>query len=163
MFSQNLYALAEQLLETCKSNKLRVTVAESCTGGLVSGLITSIPVASAIFGRGFLTYSNQAKGEMLGVPAHIFMLHGAVSEECAVAMAEGALENSEADVSIAVTGIAGPGGATETKPVGLVHIASARKGFDTQFEEYVFEGDRGQVRMQAVEVAIKLINKMAAL
>jgi len=163
MFPQNLYALAEDLLKTCKAKNLKVTVAESCTGGLVSGLITSVPVASAIFGRGFLTYSNQAKGEMLGVPAHLFMIHGAVSQECALAMAEGALKNSNAHVSIAVTGIAGPGGATATKPVGLVHIASARQGFAAQYEEYIFEGDRGDVRMQAVEAAMKLINKMAAL
>jgi len=162
MFPQNLYALAEDLLKTCKAKNLKVTVAESCTGGLVSGLITAVPVASAIFGRGFLTYSNQAKGEILGVPAHLFMEHGAVSQECALAMAEGALKNSNANVSIAVTGIAGPGGATATKPVGLVHIASARQGFATQHEEFIFEGDRSEVRMQAVEAAMKLINKVAA-
>jgi len=163
MYPANLYALAEDLLKTCLAKSLKVTTAESCTGGLVSGLISAVPVSSAIFSRGFITYSNRSKGEMLGVPAHMFMSHGAVSEECARSMADGALKTAHADISVAVTGIAGPSGATDTKPVGLVHIAAARKGFEARHEQYVFEGDRSQVRMQAVECALKMLNNMASL
>lgn len=161
MFPKHLTELVESLLKTCSENSLRVTVAESCTGGLVSALISSVPVASAIFGRGFITYSNASKGEMLSVPAHIFMAHGAVSEACAKTMAEGAVKNSTADLSVAITGIAGPGGATETKPVGLVYVSTARKGCDTLCEEHYFKGDRTEVRMQAVEVAMKMLNAVA--
>jgi len=162
MYAQKLYELAETLQETCLKNNLKISVAESCTGGMIGGLITAIPGSSEIFGRGFITYNNQAKGELLGVPAHIFMVHGAVSSECASAMAEGALEKTSATLSVAATGIAGPGGATDTKPVGLVYVAVARTGHDTLCERYEFTGDRAEVRMQAVESAIMLLTKAAS-
>jgi len=161
MYSTSLIDLAQNLQKICIAKDLKVTVAESCTGGLIGGLITSIAGSSEIFERGFITYTNQAKGELLGVPAHIFMVQGAVSEECATAMAEGALEKAEADLSVSVTGIAGPSGATDTKPVGLVHMSVARKGMKTYSERYEFKGDRTAVREQALENAMKLLNKMA--
>ena len=161
MFPSHIIDLAEKLQKICIEKKLKITVAESCTGGLIGGLITSIAGSSEIFERGFITYTNQAKGEILGVPAHIFMAQGAVSDECATAMAEGALTKADADLSVSVTGIAGPSGATATKPVGLVHLAVARKGLNTYNECHEFKGDRTDVREQAVESAMKLLNKAA--
>jgi len=163
MFPQNFYHETQELLHTCSEKDLKIAVAESCTGGLIGGLITAIPGSSDVFDRGFIAYTNQAKGELLGVPAHIFMVQGAVSKECACAMAEGAIERSKASLGISATGIAGPSGATADKAVGLVHIACARTGFATLHEQYNFKGDREHVREQAVAHAIKLMNKLANL
>lgn len=163
MFPEILYVMAEDLLEECGPKGLKVATVESCTGGLIAGLITSVAGSSAVFERGFVTYTNAAKTDLVGVPPGLFDDHGAVSEPVARAMAEGALAHAPVDLSVSITGIAGPGGATETKPVGLVHIACARKGFETRTEHHVFKGDRDRVRIQAVESALRLLNQMAGL
>lgn len=161
MFPEVLTLMVEDLFKSCTEKGLTLSVAESCTGGLFAGCITSVPGSSAVFERGFVTYTNKAKGQMLGVPAYAFIDHGDVSEECALAMVHGALNHSHANLSVSITGIAGPGGATETKPVGRVHIACAREGFDTLHEQHTFKGDREGVRMQAIESALRLLNQMA--
>jgi len=157
MYPEILYVMAEDLLEACRDQDIKLALAESCTGGLIAGCITSVAGSSAVFERGFVTYTNQSKAEMLGVPAHVFIEHGSVSEACARAMAEGALSHSKAKLALSVTGIAGPGGATTDKPVGLVHLACAREGFETCHERHVFKGDRERVRIQAVESSLKLL------
>src|SRR5437763_5210366 len=138
MFSSWLLSLAQAVLAETREKGLRIATAESCTGGLVAGLLTEIPGSSDVLDRGFVTYSNQAKEEMLGVPGATLRQHGAVSESVARAMAEGAIRNSTAQLSVAVTGVAGPGGGTEEKPVGLVHIAAARAGEATLHRECRF-------------------------
>ena len=161
MFPDRVLRLADDILAACRAGGLRLAVAESCTGGLVAGSLTAVPGSSDVVERGFVTYSDAAKGEMLGVPDSLLAAHGAVSAEVARAMAEGALERSSADLGVAVTGIAGPGGATPAKPVGLVHIAAARRGCDTVDERHVFSGDRAAVRLQAVEAALVLLLRQA--
>jgi len=120
-----------RLLERLRGARLRLALAESCTGGMVAAALTDIAGSSDVVERGFVTYSNEAKAELLGVPMKLIREQGAVSERVAVAMAEGALARSHADLAVAVTGIAGPGGATADKPVGLVHLACARRGRTT--------------------------------
>jgi nicotinamide-nucleotide amidase len=142
---------------------LRVATAESCTGGLIVGALTEIAGSSDVVERGFVTYSNEAKTELLGVPPALIRDKGAVSEEVARAMAEGALARSRAEVAVAVTGIAGPGGATATKPVGLVHIAAARRGGATLHSRHVFAGDRSAVRRATVIAALDLALRAAGL
>lgn len=139
-----------------------LATAESCTGGLIAGLITSVSGSSDVLECGFVTYSNAAKTRMIGVPADLIARVGAVSEEVARAMAEGALANSAADVAIAVTGIAGPGGGTAAKPVGLVHCAAARRGCATVTRELRL-GDIGReaVRMETVRVAVDMAYEIA--
>jgi nicotinamide-nucleotide amidase len=161
MFSPSLLLLAETVLDTARAKKLRIATAESCTGGLIAGLLTEIPGSSDVLERGFVTYSNQAKEEMLGVPQALIKDHGAVSEAVARAMAEGAVANSSAQLAVAVTGIAGPGGGTKLKPVGLVHVAAYRKGRPTLYEERRF-GDVGrtQVRLRTVEAALTLLRRL---
>ena len=148
---------ARQIIETGRSHGLRVATAESCTGGLIAGALTEIPGSSDVVDRGFVTYSNAAKTEMLGVDAVLIQTRGAVSEEVARAMAEGALAHSVAEIAIAVTGIAGPGGGTPIKPVGLVHIACARRSGETLHERHVFPGDRRAVRLATVDKALDLV------
>lgn len=135
-----------------------LATAESCTGGLIAGLFTEIPGSSDVIDRGFVTYSDPAKCELLGVSAEILARHGSVSREAALAMADGALVRSKAHLSIAVTGVAGPGGGSALKPVGLVHLALARTGGATQHMERRF-GDlgRGPVRIATVEAALDMI------
>jgi len=161
MFAKPLVDDATELLVTCRTNGLRVATAESCTGGLVSGLLTAVPGSSDVVERGFVTYTNEAKQEMLGVPEDLFETLGAVSAEVARAMAAGALERSGADLAVGVTGIAGPGGGTATKPVGLVHLSACRDGGETIDERRVFSGDRTDVRMQAVAVALEMLRALA--
>ncbi|HEB59567.1 MAG TPA: nicotinamide-nucleotide amidase [Gammaproteobacteria bacterium] len=132
----------------------RLATAESCTGGWIAKILTDIPGSSSWFDRGFVTYSNEAKQDMLGVSADILTQHGAVSEACVTAMAEGALDNSRADYTLAVSGIAGPGGATVDKPLGLVWLAWAG-GSETAAEQRIFSGDREAVRRQAVRLALE--------
>jgi nicotinamide-nucleotide amidase len=158
MFSDALLAKARGLLAAAREKHLRVVTAESCTGGLIAGLLTEIPGSSDVVERGFVTYSNEAKEEMLGVPAEVLHLHGAVSEPVARAMAQGALKHARAERSIAVTGIAGPGGGSAAKPVGLVYIAVARPEGDVMTREYRF-GDigRDRVRLAAIEKALTLL------
>jgi nicotinamide-nucleotide amidase len=161
MYPEVLYVMAEDLISTCQEKGLKLTLAESCTGGLLAGCITSVAGASHVFERSFVTYSNKSKGELLGVPAYVFMEHGAISAPCAIAMAEGALTHAKAELSAAITGIAGPGGGTNDKPVGLVFIACAREGFETVLERHQFSGDRERVRLQSVESALRLLNQVA--
>jgi len=158
-----LRKLAENVLAAARTKKLKIAAAESCTGGLVSGALTDIPGSSDVVDRGFVTYSNEAKMQMLGVPEQTLRDHGAVSEETARAMAQGALANSLADVSVAITGVAGPGGGTDAKPVGLVHFAAARMGHDTVSEKHLF-GDIGRsaIRDASVDVALKLLLRLAS-
>lgn len=161
MFSEDLRARAETLLAAARAKGLRIACAESCTGGLIAGLLTEIPGSSDVVDRGFVTYSNKAKEEMLGVPGAMIRQHGAVSEVVARAMAEGAIRSSTAQLSIAVTGIAGPGGGTDEKPVGLVHIAAARAGEATQTHECRF-GDigRSEVRTATITAALDLLQSL---
>ena len=153
---------ATALLAACRTQGLKIATAESCTGGLIAGALTAVAGSSDVVERGFVTYTNEAKQEMLGVPAAFFEPGiGAVSEEVARAMAEGAVAHSRADMAVAVTGIAGPGGATEGKPVGLVHMACAREGRETLHEARVFDGDRAAVRSATVRAALAMLLAMA--
>ena len=155
-FSPSLTIRAEQLLAACRDNKIKIATAESCTGGLIAGCLTAVAGSSDVVERGFITYSNEAKSEMLGVPTELILRVGAVSEEVSRAMAEGALENSCAQLAVAVTGVAGPGGGTADKPVGLVHLSCARKDGPTQHERHVYEGDRDAVRCATVETVLHM-------
>jgi nicotinamide-nucleotide amidase len=158
MFSPSLIASAEAVLDAARKAGVKIATAESCTGGLIAGLLTEIPGASDVVERGFVTYSNEAKEKMLGVPRALLDAHGAVSRQVALAMAQGALTNSLAQAAVAVTGIAGPDGGTDTKPVGLVYIAAARTGRETRVQEFRFGAiGRGQVRKNTVEEALKLL------
>jgi nicotinamide-nucleotide amidase len=150
-------ALAEAVLARCREKKLMVATAESCTGGLIAGALTDIAGSSDVVERGFVTYSNRAKTEMLGVPTALIARHGAVSAEVARAMATGALANAPVELAVAVTGIAGPGGGSADKPVGLVHFGLARKGKPVQDEHHVFPGDRESIRRVTVERALELL------
>lgn len=163
MFDADLLARAERLLANCRTKTVLLATAESCTGGLISGLLTEIAGSSDVFERGFVTYSNQAKSDLLGVAAGVIAEHGAVSEQVARTMAEGALANSRAHITVAVTGVAGPGGGSAEKPVGLVHMASARKGSPTVHTEHRF-GDIGRsaVRQTTVVEAIALLETQVA-
>ena len=161
MYPEILIIMVEDLIAVCREKKIKLALAESCTGGLVAGCITSVNGSSDIFDRGFVTYSNQAKIEMLGVSESTLEKFGAVSEETAIAMAEGAIKKSGGELALSITGIAGPGGGSEEKPVGLVHIAVARNNTTTHSERHVFKGDRNRVRIQAVESGLKLLNAIA--
>lgn len=152
---------ATALLDLCRQNRLTVATAESCTGGLVAAALTAIAGSSDVFERGFVTYSNEAKSEMLGVHPRVIDAHGAVSEVVARAMASGALAQSRAELSVAITGIAGPGGGSAGKPVGLVHFAAARRGGPIVACHHVFAGDRDAVRAQAVQTALGLLHDLA--
>jgi len=156
MFDNRLLDKAKLILEGCRQQELTLATAESCTGGLIAGLFTEIPGSSDVVDCGFVTYSNRAKQGMLGVPEALLRQHGAVSEPVARAMAEGVLARSPADIALAVTGIAGPGGGTETKPVGLVYLAAARRGAPVAVERRVFDGDRHAVRMATVARALDM-------
>ena len=161
IFPADLLMRAEKLLESSRVQNLRIATAESCTGGLIAALLTEIPGSSDVFGRGFVTYSDKAKQDMLGVPAALLRQHGAVSEAVARAMAHGAVRNSTAQLSVAVTGIAGPGGGSEEKPVGLVHIAAARAGEPTLHRECRFgEIGRGEIRLKSVETALEMLQTL---
>jgi len=161
MFPSPLLRLAEIVLADAREKKLRIATAESCTGGLIGGLLTEIAGSSDVFERGFIVYSNRAKTDMLGVPGDLIADMGAVSEAVARAMAEGAVDNSHAHMAVAVTGVAGPGGGTKLKPVGLVHIAAAREGRSILHEAHRF-GDigRSEVRIRSVEAALVLLQRM---
>lgn len=148
--------LARRLLGACARRGWHLSTAESCTGGLIIACLTEIPGSSNVVERGYVTYDNCAKTEMLGVPAALFERVGAVSEEVARAMAEGALARANVDLAIAVTGIAGPGGATPSKPVGLVHLAVATRDRTTLHARDVFPGDRAAIRLASVDAALRL-------
>lgn len=162
MFSDDLIRSAEALLTTLRARKLMVATAESCTGGLIAGVLTEIAGSSDVVERGFVTYSNEAKTELIGVPAEMIAAHGAVSKEVALAMAAGALAHSRADISVAVTGVAGPGGGTAAKPVGLVHLAAERRGRPPVHRACRF-GDIGRhgIRMATIAVAFEMVDELA--
>jgi nicotinamide-nucleotide amidase len=155
-------ALVARVLDTARSRRLKIATAESCTGGLVAAALTAVAGSSDVFERGFVTYSNAAKAELLGVPADIIAVHGAVSGETAQAMAHGALAHSRADLAVAITGVAGPGGDTADKPVGLVHFAAAARDGRLVHRERRF-GDigRGEVRAKSVTEALLMLAELA--
>ncbi len=161
MVSHPGYDEARALLDGAKARGLMIVTAESCTGGLIAASLAAVPGASVALERGFVTYSNEAKTELLGVPAELIAKHGAVSQDVAVAMAEGALMHSPAHIAVAVTGIAGPGGGSAEKPVGLVHIAAARRNGRTLHEEKRF-GDLGrhEIQLQTVLAAFALMSQL---
>jgi nicotinamide-nucleotide amidase len=161
MFDLNLLDLAETVLDKARQQKLRIATAESCTGGLVAALLTEIPGASDVFERGFIVYSNDAKTDLLGVSKELIADRGAVSEAVARDMAEGAISHAGARLAVAVTGIAGPGGGSPEKPVGLVHIAVARQGKEMLHERRLFgEIGRDEIRIASVEAALKLLLRL---
>ena len=158
MFSDRLLNLARLVIDDAQQRRLKIVTAESCTGGLLSALLVEIPGSSKVFERGFVTYSNKAKEEVLGVPGDLLADYGAVSEPVARAMAEGALEESRANISISITGIAGPGGGTPMKPVGSVHFALARENAPIRhkLENY---GDIGrtEIRLASLDTALQML------
>lgn len=154
-FDADLLDCAERLLDRCRRRGLQVVTAESCTGGLIAACLTEVPGASDVVDRGYITYANGAKRELLDVPASLIDKHGSVSAEVAEAMATGALHRTGADVALAVTGVAGPGGGTAAKPVGLVFIACASGG-RTSVLRHLFPGDRSAIRLAAVSEALNL-------
>jgi nicotinamide-nucleotide amidase len=157
LFPADLYADAEMLLAELQRHALLIVTAESCTGGLVSGLLTEVPGSSGMVERGFVTYSNASKSDLLGVPEDMIARHGAVSPEVARAMADGALARTPAHIAVSVTGIAGPDGGSPEKPVGLVYFAVASLGQTTRVRELRF-GDIGrrEVRLGSVREAVAL-------
>ncbi len=160
VFSSELLHDAEALLADMQRRSLRLATAESCTGGLLAGLLTEIPGASATLERGFVTYSNAAKTSLLGVGASLIERFGAVSEEVARAMAEGALGHAPVDIAVAVTGIAGPDGGSLEKPVGLVYLAVAVKGSDTCVRECRFGSiGRSEIRLASLREAVLLMRE----
>ncbi len=162
MLDEDLITKAETLLATLRARKLMLATAESCTGGLIAGVLTEVAGSSDVVERGFVTYSNEAKTELIGVPAEMIAAHGAVSCEVALAMAAGALARSRADIAVAVTGVAGPGGGTATKPVGLVHLAAERRGRPAIHRECRF-GDIGRhgIRVATIAVAFEMVDELA--
>lgn len=158
MFSAELISSTSHILQQCKAKGLKITTAESCTGGLLAALLTEIAGASSMFERGIVSYSNEAKQDMLGVDKALLEKYGAVSSQVAQAMAEGALKNSKSDVAVSITGIAGPDGGSPAKPVGLVFIAVATKKRVT-YSENIFNGTRNDIRMQSVAKALAMIGE----
>ncbi len=163
MFTDLQLDLAATVLERCRGFGIRLATAESCTGGLIGGCLTAVAGSSDVFSCGFITYSNAAKNRMLEVPRDLLDTEGAVSQPVARAMAEGVLRLSGTGMTVAVTGISGPGGGTAEKPVGLVHFASAMRNGDTVHDRQVFSGDRTKVRGDTVTAALRLLaNRLAA-
>jgi nicotinamide-nucleotide amidase len=162
-----MIALALRVLDACRARKLKIALAESCTGGLIAATLTEIPGSSDVFERGFVTYSNEAKQEMLGVPGDLIAAHGAVSPQVAEAMALGALDHSRAQIALSVTGIAGPGGGSTQKPVGLAYFGLARSERPTLLVEKRFsEPDGGtlsreRIRRQAALAGLRLLLEAA--
>ncbi len=159
MFPDPILELAAKTVFALKANNMNICTAESCTGGLIVSALTSVSGSSSVVYGGFITYANEAKNTMVKVPATLIASHGAVSQEVAIAMAEGALAQSKSDISIAVTGIAGPDGGSEEKPVGLVHFACATPD-KTEHQEKKF-GDLGrdEIRLATVETAFQMVLK----
>jgi nicotinamide-nucleotide amidase len=153
----DLVDLAKEVLALAKQQGKRIVTAESCTGGLIASCLTAVPGSSDVVDSGFITYSNEAKSRLLGVPRDALASHGAVSDIVASAMAEGALAQVSADLAIAVTGIAGPDGGTKEKPVGLVFMSLAQTDTDAMVKRYIFAGTRSDVRRAAVGAALELL------
>jgi len=150
-----LASLAKALADRLRTRRLKLAVAESCTGGWIAKSVTDIAGSSQWFDRGFVVYSNRAKTDLLGVAAQTLLQYGAVSEQVAMEMAQGALAHSHADLALAITGIAGPDGGTPDRPVGLVWLATRRRGRDAVAQEHRFAGDRDAVRRQAVAAGLQ--------
>ena len=148
---------AEAVIKKLIEKNIKIATAESCTGGMLGKLITSVPGASSIYGFGFITYANEAKNRILGVKNETLAAYGAVSKQTALEMASGALKLSGADIAVSITGIAGPGGGTPEKPVGLVYIAIADKN-DKEFRKLLLTGERETIRKKACEEVLELIN-----
>jgi len=157
VFEAETLTLAQSVLDACRARGWHVATAESCTGGLVAGALTAIAGSSDVLERGFVTYSNEAKSELLGVPPATIAAHGAVSAETAAAMAEGAVARAPVHLAISVTGVAGPGGGSTAKPVGLVIFGLARRNGPCRTERRVFDGDRSAVRQAALRAALDLL------
>jgi nicotinamide-nucleotide amidase len=158
MFPDDIQASAAAVIEAALKAGVMVATAESCTGGLVSGALTAVAGSSAVLDRGFVTYSNEAKAELLGVPDDLLARFGAVSEPVAQAMASGAVERSRASVAVSITGVAGPGGGSAEKPVGLVHFAAVgRSGAVVHVERRFGDIGRQEVRLESVRVALSLL------
>ena len=162
MFPDDLRTQAERLLDAYKDAGWMLATAESCTGGMIAGLLTEIAGSSAVVERGFVTYTNAAKQEMLGVPAETLSDHGAVSAPVARAMADGALALAPVQAAVAVTGVAGPGGGTPDKPVGRVEFALAARGLETYTVRHDLTGDRTQIRLASVSLALELFHHALA-
>jgi nicotinamide-nucleotide amidase len=156
IFPAGCARLAEGLLAEGLRTGVRVATAESCTGGLIAGCLTEIAGSSSVVDRGYVVYDNRAKVEMLGVREATLTTHGAVSEETARELVAGAIARSGCDLAVAVTGIAGPGGGSEAKPVGLVHVAAGRRGGTVLHQRHLFPGDRSEIRLATVEAALSL-------
>jgi len=161
MFDHELREAAEHALSACRKKGLKLVTAESCTGGLISAALTAISGSSDVVDRAFVTYSNEAKREMIGVPWDAILGHGAVSEYVARAMASGALARSNAEIAVSVTGVAGPGGGSAEKPVGLVHFGAVRAGHDPIAERHIFPGDRDNIRRLTVLTALAMVSSLA--
>lgn len=159
MSYQQLIIKSEQLIQSLRQKNMTLTCAESCTGGLFASVITEITGASQVFKAGFVTYSNQAKKSILSVPEVSIMHYGAVSHQVVDAMARGAMLRMNADISVAITGIAGPTGGSEEKPVGTVYIACLYKGAIPEIHHSIFSGNRYAIRMQSVEQAINMVQR----
>jgi nicotinamide-nucleotide amidase len=157
MVPDTLLAAAEALLTACRAKGITLATAESCTGGLIAAVLTAIAGASDVLERGYVTYSNAAKHDMIGVPVPLIEAHGAISEQVARAMAEGALVRSRATIAVSVTGVAGPGGGSAEKPVGLVCFGLAKRGQEVFSERRVLPGDRGGIRAATVAHAFAMI------
>jgi nicotinamide-nucleotide amidase len=160
VFDPETVALATTVLELCRARGWHVATAESCTGGLVAAALTAIAGSSDVVDRGFVAYSNQAKTELLGVPQATLATHGAVSAETVLAMAQGAVVRAGVDLAVAVAGIAGPGGGSAEKPVGLVYLGVATRS-DGHTEQHVFPGDRGGIRRAALIRALEMLKEAA--
>ena len=161
MFDPDTLALAESVLAACRTRGWHLATAESCTGGLVAAALTAIAGSSDVVERGFVTYSNEAKIELLGVPAETIAAHGAVSAQTTAAMARGAVARTPADLAVSITGIAGPGGGTPQKPVGLVYLGAARRDGACRVERRVFPGDRTAIRQAALVEALQMLQDEA--
>jgi len=163
VFPEDLIEQASALLQSCRKAGVTVATAESCTGGLIAGCLTEIAGSSDVVDRAFVTYSNEAKNVMLDVPMRLIERHGSVSESVARTMAEGALAHSFAVLSVAVTGVAGPGGGTAEKPIGLVHLACAKRGGETRHREERY-GDLGRsaIREATIRTAMEMLMEQLA-
>ena len=162
MSDAEILAAATRVLDAARAHGLKIATAESCTGGLVIGALTDIADSSDVVDRGFVTYSNEAKVEMLGVEEATIIAHGAVSRQTAEAMAVGAIRRSVADLAVAVTGVAGPGGGSAEKPVGLVHLAAvSRNGRQEHREQRLGDIGRADIRRRSVLVALEMLEKLA--
>lgn len=157
-FPNELIELAQAVINKYRKDGLKITVAESCTGGMLGAILTAVAGSSAVFDRGFTTYSNEAKRDLLGIPMETIVENGAVSQIVAEKMAAGALENSLGNRAIGITGVAGPGGGSKAKPVGTVYISIADTESSTA-KRYHFNGNRHEVRLASVETALKLLMK----